>query len=43
MSCVKCRTKDNDRFKLYKCNRMETTFYMNMKILHRKNYNSFPV
>ena len=34
--CFKCRTKDYDRFKLRKLNRMETTFYIIMKILHRK-------
>ena len=36
VSCAKCRTKDNDRFKLHKLNGMKTTFYINMHILHRK-------
>ena len=37
LSCAKCRTKNNDRFKLYKLNMMKTTFYINMQILEIKN------
>ena len=36
MSCAKYRTKDNDRLKLHKLNRMKTTFNINMQIIHRK-------
>ena len=34
--CVKYRTKDNDRLKLHKLNKIKTIFYISMKILNRK-------
>ena len=35
MSYAKCRTKDNDSFKVHELNKMKT-FYINMQIPHRK-------